>query len=281
MPAADYQSHPLFRRGASPKVRLVVYVAVCVAMLALDLKFKYFEGPRKFLSAITYPISTIAGKSTRLLGQATQQLTDIGNLQAENAALRQRQFEDANRLLRFDELERENLQLRALLRLSKKTPVISVASEVLYNVPDAFSRKVIIDQGEHVVQHGLAVADADGLIGQITRVYPFQSEVTLITDSSQPVSVRVQRNGLRGITFGSNPETQEEGSLELRYVLINADIKPDDILETSGLDGIFLPGLPVAKVVSVNRESGSFARILCQPLGGVETSTRVLVLGRA
>ena len=153
----------------------------------------------------------------------------------------------------------------------------SVAAEVLYSAPDPYSRKVILDQGrQEGVEPGLAVVDATGLLGQVTRVYPIQSEVTLITDRNQSVTVQVERNGQRGVMSGTG-----QGGLELRFVLADADIKVGDRLMTSGLDGLFVPGLPVAMVESVERDAGAFARIACRPLAGVEQSTRVLVLSRA
>jgi rod shape-determining protein MreC len=114
------------------------------------------------------------------------------------------------------------------------------------------------------------------MIGQVTRVYPVQSEVTLLTDKDHAIPVQVARNGLRGVLFGAG-----QGRLELRFTLTGVDVRAGDRLETSGLDGIFLAGLPVAEVVSVDRESQTFAVIVCEPIAGVERTTQVLVLGRA
>jgi len=155
--------------------------------------------------------------------------------------------------------------------------VHSVAAEILYDAPDPFSRKVILDRGsQHGVEAGMAVVNAQGMIGQVTRVYPVQAEVTLLTDKDQAVPVQVARNGLRGVLFGAG-----HGRLELRFTLSGVDVKAGDRLDTSGLDGMFLAGLPVAEVVSVDRESDTFAIIVCEPVAGVERTTQVLVLGRA
>ncbi|MCL1825126.1 MAG: rod shape-determining protein MreC [Betaproteobacteria bacterium] len=283
----------------SPKVRLLIYITVCVVMLVADLRFNYMESVRGYLFTAALPVRTVASESAKLLGNATEHFSSLTDLQEENVRLRQHKLEGTERLLRFDELVQENAKLRELLGMRKKTPAKSIAVEVLYNVPDSSSRKVILDQGKKAgITHGLAVVDADGLLGQVTRVYPSQSEVTLITDRNQAVPVQVMRNGLRGVMFGTGQglhtlsdvskrwqqAVQSDigpGSLELRFVLANADIKPDDILVTSGLDGVFLPGLPVATVENVDREAGAFAHVTCRPLGGVEKSLRVLVLGRS
>ncbi|MCL2589357.1 MAG: rod shape-determining protein MreC [Betaproteobacteria bacterium] len=298
MPGSDFQTHPVFKRGVSAKVRLLGYATICVVILVADLRFRYLDSLRESLHTIISPINTVASEPVKLLGNATEHFSNMADLQDENAKLRQHQLDGAERLLRFDELERENAGLRELLGMRKKTPVKSITAEVLYSVPDSSSRKVILDQGKKAgITHGLAVVDADGLLGQVTRVYPSQAEITLITDRNQAVPVQVMRNGLRGVMFGTGqgmralndvPKRWQQaaqsdigpGSLELRFVLANADIQPNDRLVTSGLDGIFLPGLPVAEVESVDREAGPFAHVICRPLGGVEKSIRVLILGR-
>jgi rod shape-determining protein MreC len=282
----------------SAKVRLLIYATICVVMLVADLRFRFMDFLREHLHTAISPMSTIASEPVKLLGNATEHFSNLADLQDENAKLRQHQLDGAERLLRFDELEQENASLRELLGMRKKTPVKSITAEVLYNVPDSSSRKIILDHGKKAgITHGLAVVDAGGLLGQVTRVYPNQSEVTLITDRNQAVPVQLMRNGLRGVMFGTGQGLRAlndvskrwqqaiqsdigPGSLELRFVLANADIQPNDRLVTSGLDGVFLPGLPVAEIESVDREVGAFARITCRPLGGVEKSLRVLVLGR-
>ena len=298
MPVSDFQTHPVFRRGVSAKVRLLVYITACLVVLVADLRFRYMESVRGYLHTVLLPMRSIASEPVKLLGNATDHFSNLGDLQEENAKLRQHQLDGAERLLRFDDLEQENAKLRELLGMRKKTRVKSLAAEVLYNVPDSSSRKIILDQGKRAgITHGLAVVDAEGLLGQVTRVYPTQAEVTLITDRNQAVPVQVERNGLRGVMFGAGqglrtlgdvPKRWQQavqsdigpGSLILRFVLVNADIQPNDRLVTSGLDGIFPPGLPVAVVENVDREAGAFAHITCRPLGGVEKSFRVLVLGR-
>ena len=144
-----------------------------------------------------------------------------------------------------------------LLGMSQRIDVKSVAADILYNAPDPFARKVILDRGaQQGVEPGLAVVDAQGVIGQVTRVHPIQSEVTLLTDRRQSIPVSVVRNGVRGVLYGTG-----RGSLEMRHVLADVDIQPGDQLVTSGLDGVYVPGLPVAKVLSVNREADAFAAL--------------------
>lgn len=258
-------------------MRLLVLACICLAMLVADLRFRYLEVVRQALSVVTYPLQMAAAAPIDFARNATVYFATLVEVQKDNAELRHTQLDAAQRLLRFEQLERENAELRSLMEMSQRVAVKGVAADVLYDAPDPFSRKVILDRGtQHGIEAGLAVVNAQGMIGQVTRVYPVQAEVTLLTDKEQAIPVQVARNGLRGVLFGTG-----QGRLELRYTVAGADVQPGDRLVTSGLDGIFLAGLPVADVVSVDGEAQSFARIDCTPVAGVERSTQVLVLGRS
>jgi rod shape-determining protein MreC len=277
MPTADYQTLPIFRRSLTPRVRLLIFVALSLAMLVADLRFRYLEMLRQGLSVVTYPLQMLASQPADFVRDASIYFSTLAQVQLENAELRRSRTDLAERLLRFEQLEKENDELRRILAMSPQVQTLSVAAEVLYDAPDPFSRKVILDRGaQHGVEGGLAVIDADGVLGQVTRVYPIQSEVTLLTDRDQAIPVQVARNGLRGVMFGTG-----QGRMELRFVLANADVQPGDRLVTSGLDGVFVSGLPVAVVETVERDADVFSRIDCRPIAAVEQSTRVLVLGRA
>ncbi|WP_323001756.1 rod shape-determining protein MreC [Denitromonas sp.] len=268
---------PIFRRGPAPRVRLWVFVIACLAMLVADLHFRYLEVVRQTLSVVLYPVEMAAATPAEFVRNASKYFATLIKVQRENREMRRKALADAERLLRQTDLEQENARLRGLLAMSERITVTSVAADVLYEARDVFSRKVIVDHGsQHDVTAGQVVVDELGVIGQVTRVYPIQSEVTLLTDKAQAVPVRVERTGQRGVVYGAG-----EGMLELRYLLANADVQPGDRLVTSGLDGLFLPGLPVARVVSVNRELQAFAQIVCEPVARVGHAAQVLILGRA
>ena len=185
----------------------------------------------------------------------------------------------AERVMRANQLERENARLRALLALRPRVEVKTSSAEILYDAPDPFTRKVVIDRGSHHdVVLGAPVIDENGVLGQVTRVYPLTAEVTLVTDKDHAVPVRVERSGVRSVMYGAGT-----GRLpELRFLSPNAEIQPGDRLVTSGIDGTYPAGLAVAQVTSVERETGQmFARVTCKPLAGVDASLHVLILGTA
>lgn len=276
MSLVGHQAPPIFRRGPTPLVRLIVFVSICLAMMVADIKYRYVDVLRQGLSVVTYPLQMAAAAPADVVLNASRYFATLLEVQLENADLRRQLLEAAQSLLRFEHLQRENEELRGLVDMAQRVPVISVSAEILYNAPDPFTRKVILNRGaQHGIQPGLAVVDAHGVIGQVTRVYPVQADVTLLTDKNQAIPVEVARNGLRGVLFGTG-----QGQLEMRFVLVGADIRAGDTLLTSGLDGVFLPGLPVATVSSVEREGQAFASIACEPAAGIERSVQVLVLGR-
>ena len=277
MSLVGHQPPPIFRRGPAPLARLFVFVALCLVLLVADLRFRYLEVLRNALSVVTYPLQMAASTPADVVRNATRYFGTLVDVQLENADLRRLQLDAGERLLRFEQLEQETLHLRELLQMSERVQTKSIAADILYNAPDPFARKVILDRGtQQGVEAGLAVVDANGVIGQVTRVHPVQSEVTLLTDRNQSIPVSVVRNGVRGVLYGVG-----RGMLEMRHVLAEVDIQPGDRLVTSGLDGIFVPGLPVATVTRVDRDQDAFARIECEPLAAIERSVQVLVIGRA
>jgi rod shape-determining protein MreC len=159
---------------------------------------------------------------------------------------------------------------------SERIEVTSMPAEILYAGRDPYAHKIFIDRGAtHGVRPGSPVADESGVVGQVTRVHPLLSEVTLLTDQDQAIPVQVVRSGLRAVAFGSGPA----GTLELRFMAANAEIQNGDRLVTSGIDGTYPPGLPVATVVRIERDAElSFARVVCKPAAGVDSGRFVLVL---
>lgn len=277
MSLAAHSSPLSFRRGLPPLVRLSILSLICCAMLVADLRFSYLEVVRQVVSVAIYPIQRAAAAPADLLRNATVYFSTLLNVQIENAELRRNQLEAAQRLLLFEQLERENASLRELLGLTRTHELSGVGAEVLYDSADPFSRKVILDKGAtNDIRPGLAVVDAHGMIGQVTRVYPVQSEVTLLTDREQVVPITVERTGMRGVLAGEG-----RGSLGMRFVPTGADIQAGDRLVTSGLDGLFVAGLPVATVTRVGGTNGAYLQVVCEPIARVERAVQVLVVGRS
>lgn len=248
-------------------------------LLFVDARYRYLESTRSALSVLLSPIQQLATYPGVLWHQAgnffiTQNAQHA--LMDENGELRLQHQNDAAQLSQFQALQLENQQIRKLYDLPQRNGFTTQLAEIVYTERDVFQRKVLVHKGASAkVEIGQVVMDDAGIVGQITRVYPGLSEVTLITEKDHAVPVQVLRNGLRTILFGSGDTSQ----LSLRYMPVGADIQNDDMLVTSGIDGIYPPGIPVAKVIKIERDAAyPFARVTCLPVGGVDKHRHLLIL---
>ena len=275
MAGIDHAPPPFFKRGPAPLALLTFYIAVSLAIFVFDLRFKSLELLRQSIALVVDPVQRVAQTPGSLVDYASHYLQGMHSLQQENDELKHAKLTTAPDLQRLAQLEAENERLRKLLSVTEREKANGQVSQILYTARDPFSRKVIVDKGQQSgITAGQPAIDEAGVVGQVTRVFPFSAEITLITDKDQVVPVQVVRTGQRSVVFGLG-----NGQLELRYMPANADIQIGDMLVTSGLDGIYLPGFPVAKVVNVERDSAySFARIFCVPIAGVENFGEVMVL---
>ncbi len=275
MAGMDHAPPPFFKRGPAPLALLTFYIAVSLAIFVFDLRFKSLELLRQSIALVVDPVQRVAQTPGSLVDYASHYLQGMHSLQQENDELKHAKLTTAPDLQRLAQLEAENERLRKLLSVTEREKANGQVSQILYTARDPFSRKVIVDKGQQSgITAGQPAIDDAGVVGQVTRVFPFSAEITLITDKDQVVPVQIVRTGQRSVVFGLG-----NGQLELRYMPANADIQIGDMLVTSGLDGIYLPGFPVAKVVNVERDSAySFARIFCVPIAGVENFGEVMVL---
>ncbi len=275
MAGIDHAPPPFFKRGPAPLALLTFYIAVSLAIFVVDLRFKSLDLLRQSIALVIDPVQRVAQTPGSLVDYAGQYLQGMRSLQQENDELKHAKLTTAPDLQRLAQLEAENTRLRKLLDVKDREKANGQVAQILYTARDPFSRKVIVDKGQQAdITAGLPAIDEAGVVGQVTRVFPFSAEITLITDKDQVVPVQVVRTGQRSVVFGLG-----NGQLELRYMPANADIQVGDLLVTSGLDDIYLPGFPVAKVVNIERDSAySFARIFCVPIAGVENFGEVMIL---
>ncbi len=270
---------PFFHRGPSPFARLAFFGLLSLALLFADTRYRYLENVRQAVGTVLYPLQRVLQLPGEAAAYVATYFSSQRALVVDNAALKERLLADARSLQGYGALEQENTRLRTLLGVETRFHGAATAAEVLYSGRDPFTQKLFIDKGESAgVQPGQAVIDETGVVGQVTRVLPYVAEVTLVTDKDHAVPVKVERSGVRSVMYGAG-----SGRLpELRFQSPNAEIQTGDRLVTSGIDGTYPPGLAVAQVVSVERETGQmFARVTCRPLAGVEKSPHVLVLGHA
>ena len=268
---------PFFHRGPSPLTRLAVFALLSLALLFADTRYRYLENIRRAAAVVLYPMQRIVQLPGEALAYVGTYFSSQRTLADDNAALQAQLLSQAPLVQGYPAVEKENARLRGLMKLETRIPVDATAAEVLYSSRDPFTQKIFVDKGEAAgVQAGRAVIDSIGVVGQVTRVYPYMSEVTLVTDKDHAVPVKVERSGVRTVMYGAGAARPPE----LRYLSPSVEIEPGDLLVTSGIDGTYPAGLAVAQVVSVERETGlSFAHVTCKALAGIDISAQVLILG--
>ena len=272
----DTRSLPFFNRGPSAVARLVFFSVLSLLLLFVDARYRYLESTRQVIAAIIYPLQRLTTLPGTLWHDGSEYLSLQRHLVAQNEQLRLQHDADAARLNQFEAVLNENDQLRALLEIKQRTDYTVRTAQIVYLERDIFKRKLLVDAGAQAgVLAGQAVVDNRGVVGQVTRTFPWLSEVTLVTDKNNIVPVQVVRNGLRAAVFGSGNISE----MELRYQPVGVDIEVGDELVTSGLDGTYPPALPVAKVVRIERDPAyAFADIVCAPLAGVDRHRTLLVV---
>jgi len=269
----------LFRQELSVLSRFAVYSALALLLMVTDARWAVTEPLRQVFATLLYPLQWLVLQPVQLVQHSGRYVQALHAAQSSANQAQQALTHMALRAGQADQLMRENAQLRALLELRERLETPAQAAQVLYDTADPYTRRVVIDRGLlSGIQSGSAVMDASGILGQVTRVFPMHSEVTLLIDRHQTIPVLNIRTGVRSIAYG-DPTLGHSGGLELRFTPANADVQEGDLLTTSGMDGVFPPGLPVARVQQVERRADSaFAHVACAPLAHVEGAHHVMVL---
>ena len=265
-----------FASGHSPFAKLTFFVALSIALMALDSRMQYLTKIRTGFISVTSPLQAIADAPSEVYQSLTSSLISRAELIKNNDFLSKQAMQNSMTLQRFKSLEIENSRLRSLLMAAKTSVVPSKLAEILHVGRDPFVHKVTVNLGSvHQIVPGQAVIDDKGVIGQVTGVFRNSSEVTLITDKSLSIPIQIERNGLRAVAFGHG----RDYTLDLPYLPANVDILKGDVLITSGIDGVYPEGLVVAKIVSVTHQQDSpFANIVAVPVAGVMNNRQLLLL---
>ena len=270
---------PFFKQGPSALSRFALYSALALFLMVADARFHLTDPLRKAVGAVLYPVQWLMLQPVELAQGGAGYFQSLQSAQQEADAARQRMAQMSQRANQAELLAQENQHLRALLGLRERLTTPAMAAQVVYDAADPYTRRVVVDKGQMAgVELGSPVVDEFGVLGQVTRVHPFVSEVTLLVDRDQAIPVLNPRTGVRSVAYG-DPVEGHGGSMELRFMPSNADVQEGDLLTTSGVDGVYPPGLPVAHVRRVDRKADSaFTRIYCDPVAQVNGVRHVMVL---
>jgi rod shape-determining protein MreC len=273
----DFSGSPLFRHGLTPVLQCFIYVILACSMLTADHRWGLLNGVRSVVATIMLPFQQIMLIPRNTWLGLNQLMAEPIQLHQDNERLRRQLMTQSLDKSRLHQLQIENDRLRSLLKLQAHSYPLSLAAEVLYRFPAQFHHRWVINRGSmHGVTRGSPVLTESGLLGQVTRCHPFSAEVTLLQDKSLAIPVVNVRTNTRGLAVG---DASEQSEMILAFTAANADVKIHDEFQTSGLDGIYPPGIPVARVTDINRKiADEFAHIKLQSNAYFGFVRHVLVL---
>jgi len=241
-----------------------------------DHRFHALEAVRLSLSAVAQPVQEVAMMPGEALGRIGDYFASQQRLLRENQELKAKVLEQSAAAQEARLLKAEQEHLLAMTPGKSRYAENGTIAEVLYAARNPFTRKIVVDKGlTNSIQAGMPVIDGSGVVGQVTSVGTFSSEVTLVTEKDQSVPVMVVRNGLRAVAVGSG----KDGSIDIPFMPVSADVQNGDVFVTSGIDGTYPPGLVVAEVTSVQKNAAYvFAKISAKPKAGVDNYRYVMLL---
>ena len=274
----DRSPPPFFKQGPSAQSKLMFFSAMSLFLMVADARFNITQPVRAALATVLYPVQWVALQPVNAVKDASTYLYGLEQAKSSSEEAGKKLALQALRASQVEQLSQENSRLRKLLGLRDQLVTTVKAAEVLYDAADPYTRKVIIDKGmTQGIEAGSPVLDDSGVLGQVTRVHPLVSEVTLVTDRELAIPVLNVRTGARSVAYG-DPSIGGNG-LELRFMGSNSDLQVGDLLTTSGVDGVYPPGLPVAKISKIERRAESaFAKIYCTPQAMVSGARHVMVV---
>jgi rod shape-determining protein MreC len=267
---------PLFKQGTPALIKLVACLIVSLTLMILDYQFKALGEVRSIASYLLTPLQSVMLLPRSALRGSYDYLTSKSSLEEQNETLVKRVAELTLLANQSESLMSENAQLRRLIGIQEQSRFKILISQILYSPSNPLSQRIVIDRGaSDNIKAGQGVSDHQGIVGQVVRVLENKSEVALLDDRDMVIPVQVSRNGLRGALYGNG----RGQALELRHMAAVSDLQVGDVLMTSGIDGVYPPGFPVATIEKIDRNvDKNFAHVYCSPVGGVNRFRHVMIL---
>ncbi len=270
----------VYRRTSRPRFTLLLLVLTAVTLLTLDERSNglgLVDGARDGARDAFAPVRDAADAVFRPVADFFQGALHYGDVQAENARLREQLTEREADVLRAADVEREREALLDLAELDFTGDIPTVAARVVMTPASRFDLTLEIDRGRHAgVAPGMPVVSGGGLVGRVVDVSHRRATVLLVTDPSSNVGVRVGASGDVGVAAGRGA-----GST-LRVDMVDTASKVDqgEVVVTSGLqNSVFPPGIPVGKVVAATTSSGALQQdVTVAPTADLRRITFVKVL---
>jgi rod shape-determining protein MreC len=233
----------------------------------------------RVLEAVTFGVfAEIQRASTGAIGSVRQvwgSYVGLRGVRAENEALR-RQVADLQVKLQAEHaLAQRSEKLGQLLDLRTRIDLPTIAAAVVGQDLSSDFRTITIDKGTRDgLLPDMAVISPAGVIGRVVLPTARAAKVQLLVGRNAGAGALVERTRAGGVIVGGRPRS----GLELDFVSNLADVKPGDLVVTSGIDGIFPKGLLIGRVEAVERGAGLYKTIRVQPAVDFSALEEVLVI---
>ena len=267
---------PLFKQGSSLTANFVVCLLLSITLITLDLNLNFITTIRSTFFSFTRPVIEVLLLPRDAFVSLSQHASTVLSLNNKIDDLENDLRINTKIMLKIQQLENENRELRALLGLQVKLEPPFVNAEIRYELPDIYTDKVVINKGKaHELAVGYPVITSRGILGQLSRVYNTSSELTLVSDSNISVPVSLPSSEVIGITKGQG----NRATFELQYADISANIKIGDEVITSGLGGIYPPGIMVGHIISVSpATAGQLPKVIGRAASSAGAQHQVMIL---
>lgn len=235
---------------------MAILALVSLVLLTLDYR-QGDDGPvaglERWATSVMAPVQEALAGVVRPVGDFFEGIAELGNLRQENAELEAELRRLRERVVSQADLERENEELRRLLQMRERLSFTTTAAQVIAQPPNAFDWSVLIDAGaEQGIETGMAVINADGLVGKIIEVTRRNARVQLLTSPNAGYAVRVSGTGEEGLLTGRGPRP-----FQLEVLNPEAEIDAGAQVVTRIFQGTTVPdGIPIGEIAE-GRQGGS------------------------
>lgn len=261
---------------------LILALALLVAFVLMTLQVRHDRAALSFarqaILFVVSPFIKVTAATAGGLGRVWHDYVDLRALREENQRLQQESAILQRRISQLEEHALETQRLQGLLAMRETSRTNYLAARIVGKDATNWFKTVLIDRGSQVgLRRNLPVVAPDGLVGRVVEVTPFTAKVQLITDPISASGGLLQRTRVTGIVSGNLG-----AGLKVRYLPLLADVAVGDEVVTSGMGGVFPKGIPVGRVVAVERKSGAlFQEAVLQPKVDLGRLEEVLILMEA
>lgn len=261
---------------------LILAVALLVAFVLMTLQVRHDRAAlwfaRQAILFVVTPFIKVTAVTTGSLGRVWHDYVDLRALREENQRLKQESAILQRRISQLEEHALETQRLQGLLAMRETSRANYLAARIVGKDATNWFKTLLIDRGSQAgLRRNLPVVAPDGLVGRVVEVTPYMAKVQLITDPVSASGGLLQRTRVTGIVSGNLG-----AGLKVRYLPLLADVAVGDEVVTSGMGGVFPKGIPVGRVVAVERKSGAlFQEAVLQPKVDLGRLEEVLILMEA